>query len=43
MKRLLTLFLTATLLLSIGCGSGDRERGKNSQLDRPKPASSGKE
>jgi hypothetical protein len=41
MKRLLLIALLTGLLL--GCGSGERERGKNSQLDRPKPASNSKE
>jgi len=41
MKRLLLFILLAGFCL--GCGSSERERGKNSQLDRPKAASSGKE
>lgn len=32
----LTLIALLFLFTSLGCGNSERERGKNSQLDRPK-------
>lgn len=38
MKTLLA-FVAATLLLAVtGCGQSDKDKGKNTNLDRPKPA-----
>jgi hypothetical protein len=36
MKRWLTLLLTALLLASLGCGGGDKDRGINSNKDKPR-------
>jgi hypothetical protein len=40
MKQLLLFLLTALVL---GCGGSDKDRGKNSQADRPQPTSSAKQ
>jgi hypothetical protein len=39
------LFLIAAVLLGavLGCGGSDKDRGKNSQADRPAPTGSSKE
>jgi len=36
------LFLTAAVLLAagLGCGNSEKDRGKNSQLDRPRSTAS---
>lgn len=39
MKRLATLALVLLLTgLTLGCGGSDKDRAKNSNLDRPRPA-----
>ena len=43
MKKLLLVLLAALLLGGLGCGGSDRDRGKNSQADRPQPTGSAKE
>jgi len=38
MQRVLALILIGLLsLVATGCGNSERDRGRNSQLDRPKP------
>ena len=41
MKQVI-LFLTAAVLLAagLGCGNSEKDRGKNSQLDRPRSTAS---
>jgi hypothetical protein len=39
MKRWLVLLLATVLLAGLGCG--DRDKGINSEKDRPKPADKG--
>lgn len=38
MRRWLTVLLAALLLASLGCGSGDKDRGINSNKDQPRTA-----
>jgi len=41
MKSMLTWLLGVVLLAgALGCGGGDKDRGKNSNLDVPKPGTS---
>jgi hypothetical protein len=36
MRRWLTLLLAALLLAALGCGGSDRDRGINSNKDKPR-------
>jgi uncharacterized protein YcfL len=36
MRRWLTLLLAALLLAALGCGSSDKDRGINSNKDKPR-------
>lgn len=39
MRKVIVLLVGAALLTSVGCGGlSDKDKGKNSNLDRPKPA-----
>ncbi len=37
-KRISWLLLGLFAALSLGCGNSDRDKGKNSEMDRPKAA-----
>ena len=36
MRRWLTVLLTALLLTALGCGASDKDRGINSNKDKPR-------
>ena len=40
MKRLLIWLLAALLLAAVGCGPSEKDRGKNSDKDKPRSGSS---
>ena len=41
MKRWLTLLLAAVLLAGLAQGCGEKDKGINSEKDKPKPADKG--
>jgi hypothetical protein len=43
MMRLVTMVMAAVLLATVGlgCGNSERDRGRNSRLDQPRPAAPG--
>jgi len=40
MKRWLTWLLAALLLAAVGCGQSEKDRGKNSDKDKPRSSGS---
>jgi hypothetical protein len=41
MRRSMTWLLAAVLLAALGCGPSDKDRGKNSDKDKPRSANAG--